>query len=95
MALSVSVWPRKMLCRLLDGESRALGLVCREIRLIQELTIVRLPLLGNGEGIIAGLAKSLIDKASGLTRVLTLLGIMRESPLLVIVTSCHNNEISK
>lgn len=95
MALSVSVWPRKMLSRLLDGKCRALGLVRREIRLIQEVTIVRLPLLGDGEGIIAGLAKALIDKGPSLTGILALLGIMREAPLLVIITSCHNNEPSK
>lgn len=95
MALSVSVWPREMLCRLLNGKSRALCLVRREIRLIQKLTIVRLPLLGNSEGIVAGLAKALIDKVRRLSWVLTLLGVMREAPLLVIITSCHNNKPSK
>lgn len=94
MTLSVSVWPREMLCRLLNGESRALSLVRREVRLIYELIIVRLPLLGNGEGIVAGLAKALIDKARALTWVLALLGVMRETPLLVVVTSCHNNKPS-
>lgn len=90
VAWGVGMGPRELLCRLLDGISRALRLICREISLIQELVVVCLPLLGYGEGIIAAVPKALVYKVPIVAWVLALLGVMGEAPLLVIITACHH-----
>lgn len=89
MALGMSIRTREVLSRLLDGVG-ALGLVRREISLVQKLIFVGLPLLGYGKGIMARVAEALVYKIPGLAWVLALWGVMGVAPWLVIITACHN-----